>query len=243
MYWTGKGGPRFIRPIRWLVALLGDEVVPFELAGVKSGNVTYGPPALGGRKIRVTIVELRAESLQGKLCSGRRRRAPQPRSRAGIAAWVLQVKPDPALLDTLVYITEYPTPILGSFDPEFLKLPEEVLVTVMRHHQKYFSVEDAEGRLAPQFRRGDEHQRGPRGAGAAGQRARAAGALQRRAVLLGLDQQKKLADRVADLAHVTFQAQLGSYLDKTKRMVELVRRAGRLASTPVRARRAVPSAI
>jgi len=63
----------------------------------------------------------------------------------------VKVKPDPALLETLVYITEYPTPILGGFDPEFLKLPEEVLVTVMRHHQKYFSVADDEGRLAPHF--------------------------------------------------------------------------------------------
>ncbi len=63
----------------------------------------------------------------------------------------MQVKPDPALLETLVYLTEYPTPITGSFDPQFLELPEEVLITVMRHHQKYFSVEDAEGKLAPQF--------------------------------------------------------------------------------------------
>ena len=58
---------------------------------------------------------------------------------------------DPALLETLVYITELPTPILGDFDPDYLRLPREVLSTVMRHHQKYFSVEDAEGRLAPHF--------------------------------------------------------------------------------------------
>ena len=63
------------------------------------------------------------------------------------------MKPDPALLETLVYLTEYPTPIVGGFDPQFLALPEEVLVTVMRHHQKYFSVEDAQGKLAPQFAR------------------------------------------------------------------------------------------
>ena len=61
----------------------------------------------------------------------------------------MRVKPDPALLETLVYLTEYPTPITGSFDAQFLELPEEVLVTVMRHHQKYFSVEDADGKLAP----------------------------------------------------------------------------------------------
>ncbi len=63
----------------------------------------------------------------------------------------MRVKTDPALLETLVYITEYPTAITGSFDPQFLELPEEVLITVMRHHQKYFSVEDAQGKLAPQF--------------------------------------------------------------------------------------------
>ena len=61
------------------------------------------------------------------------------------------MKPDPSLLETLVYLTEYPTPILGEFDPQFLELPEEVLITVMRHHQKYFSVEDESGHLAPQF--------------------------------------------------------------------------------------------
>ena len=63
----------------------------------------------------------------------------------------LRVKPDPDLLHTLVYITEFPTPILGSFDPQYLELPHEVLVTVMRHHQKYLSVEDADGKLAPHF--------------------------------------------------------------------------------------------
>ena len=63
----------------------------------------------------------------------------------------MQVKSDPALLETLVYITEYPTAIQGSFDPQFLELPEEVLITVMRHHQKYFSVADAQGKLAPRF--------------------------------------------------------------------------------------------
>ena len=71
------------------------------------------------------------------------------RIESGISAW--RAKPDPDLLHTLIYITEFPTPILGSFDRSYLDLPQEVLVTVMRHHQKYFSVEDADGKLAPHF--------------------------------------------------------------------------------------------
>ena len=79
MYWTGKGGPRFIRPIRWIVALLGDEIVPFELAGVRSGAVTSGHRRLGAREIAVTTADYEqrlARSRRDPL----RRRAPQPNS-------------------------------------------------------------------------------------------------------------------------------------------------------------------
>jgi len=224
MYWTGKGGPRFIRPIRWLVALLGDEVVPFEVAGVCSGDRTYGHRLLGGKELQVN--SLNYEQILKEnfvLVSPAQRRA---RIEAGIAALGVKVKPDPALLDTLVYITEYPTPILGSFDPEFLKLPEEVLVTVMRHHQKYFSVEDAEGRLAPQFVAVMNTNADPEGLVRRGNERVLRARFNDARFFWNVDQHKKLADRVADLAHVTFQTKLGSYLDKTKRVAKLVRRLG-----------------
>ena len=181
MYWTGKGGPRFIRPIRWIVALLGDDVVPFELAGVRSGDLTSGHRRLGAREIAVTTAdyEQRLRDHVVILSAEERRK----KIRSGMAG--IRIKPDDALLETLVYLTEYPTPILGSFDPQFLELPEEVLITVMRHHQRYFSVEDADGKLAPALRRGDEHRERSRRLGPPRQRARAARPLQRRALLLG----------------------------------------------------------
>ncbi|MGA1995097.1 MAG: glycine--tRNA ligase subunit beta, partial [Bryobacteraceae bacterium] len=147
MYWTGKNGPRFIRPIRWLVALLGEEIVPFEIAGVRSGALTSGHRRLGAREIAVTTADY-AERLRDHhvILSAAQRREKIQQELAGV-----RVKPDAALLETLVYLTEYPATIRGSFDPDFLTLPEEVLVTVMRHHQRYFSVEDAEGNLAPEF--------------------------------------------------------------------------------------------
>ncbi|MGC9969798.1 MAG: glycine--tRNA ligase subunit beta [Bryobacteraceae bacterium] len=224
MYWTGKDGPRFIRPIRWLVALFGDEVVPCEVAGVRSGDRTNGHRQLGGKELQVGFAnyeQVLRENFVLVRAAERRKRIED-----GIAALGVKVKPDAALLDTLVYITEYPTAILGSFDPEFLKLPEEVLVTVMRHHQKYFSVEDAEGRLTPQFVAAMNTSADPEGLVRQGNERVLRARFNDARFFWNVDQHKKLAERVADLAHVTFQTKLGSYLEKTKRMVKLVRRLG-----------------
>jgi len=221
MYWTGKGGPRFIRPIRWIVALLGEDIVPFELAGVRSGALTSGHRRLGAREIVITIPEYERRLRDHYvILSAEERRRKITEEMAGV-----KIKPDPALLETLVYITEFPTPITGSFDTQFLELPEEVLVTVMRHHQKYFSVEDASGKLAPQFvavmnidadregfvRRGNERVL----------RAR----FNDDRFFWETDQKKKLADRIDDLRAVTFLKDLkeqGSYHDKIERMVALL---------------------
>jgi glycyl-tRNA synthetase beta chain len=222
MYWTGKNGPRFIRPIRWIVALLGADVVPFEIGGVRAGNVTCGHRRLGAREVAVTTADY-AERLRENhvILSAEERRNKISSALAGV-----RVKPDAALLETLVYLTEYPTPVTGNFDPRFLELPEEVLITVMRHHQKYFSVEDAQGKLAPQFvavmnidgdaegivRRGNERVL----------RARFNDAR----FFWETDQKKTLVDREADLAHVTFQAKLGSYFEKTSNVADLAQRLG-----------------
>ena len=230
MYWTGKNGPRFIRPIRWIVALLGNEVIPFEIAGVKSGNVTSGHRRLGARSIVVTTADyaLKLRDNFVILSADERRKKIQGEITAGI-------KPDPSLLETLTYLTEYPTPITGDFDPSYLDLPEEVLVTVMRHHQKYFSVVDAQGKLTNHFvavmqcgnidadreglvKRGNERVL----------RARFNDAR----FFWNQDQHKKLADRVQDLANVTFQAKLGSYLAKTERVVELAAKLKAAMPTP-----------
>ncbi|MGA9624924.1 MAG: glycine--tRNA ligase subunit beta [Bryobacteraceae bacterium] len=222
MYWTGKGGPRFIRPIRWIVAMLGEEIVPFELAGVRSGALTSGHRRLGAKEIAVTPADY-VERLRHHyvILSAEERRN---RIREGLAG--VRVKPDPALLETLVYLTEYPTPIVGGFDPQFLELPEEVLVTVMRHHQKYFSVEDAQGKLAPQFATVMNIDADPEGFVRRGNERVLRARFNDARFFWETDQKKKLADRLPDLAHVTFQAKLGSYRDKTKRMMALVKELG-----------------
>jgi glycyl-tRNA synthetase beta chain len=213
MYWTGKTGPRWIRPIRWLVALLGDDVVPFEIAGVRSGRESQGHRMLG---------------VKGVIVSADERRAKIEREIDGlIAGKGLRVKPDPDLLHTLVYITEFPTPILGSFEEQYLKLPREVLTTVMRHHQKYFSVENAAtGELAPHFIAVMNTDADPDGLVRQGNEGVLRGRFNDARFFWEVDQKKTLADRLPDLAHVTFQAKVGSYLEKTHRVVALVKELG-----------------
>jgi glycyl-tRNA synthetase beta chain len=222
MYWTGKGGPRYIRPIRWLVALLGEEIVPFEIAGVHSGALTAGHRRLGAREIAVTPADYEQRLRDHYVILS----AEQRRNKISNELVGVLVKPDNSLLETLVYLTEYPTPITGSFDPQFLELPEEVLITVMRHHQKYFSVEDAEGRLAPQFVAVMNIPSDPEGFVRRGNERVLRARFNDARFFWETDQKKPLADRVQDLAHVTFQAKLGSYLEKTQRMVALTRELG-----------------
>ncbi len=220
MYWTGKSGPRFARPIRWLVALLGRRTVPFEIAGVRASNVTRGHRQLGKRKVKVTI-ENYGDLLRdnGVLVSAAERRA---RIEAGLG----EARPDAELLETLVYLTEFPTPITGGFDGQFLSLPEEVLVTVMRHHQRYFSVAEADGQLAPRFVAVMNTGADPDGLVRQGNERVLKARFNDARFFWDFDQRKKLADRIMDLAHVTWQAQLGSYLEKTHRIVDLARRFG-----------------
>ena len=222
MYWTGKGGPRFIRPIRWIVALLGDEIVPFELAGVHSGAVTSGHRRLGARAIAVTTADYEQRLRENYVIL----KAEERRQKIHNELAQVRVKPDPALVETLVYLTEHPAPIVGSFDAEFLALPEEVLVTVMRHHQKYFSVEDEHGKLAPQFVAVMNIPSDPEGFVRRGNERVLRARFNDARFFWQTDQKKSLAERVPDLAHVTFQAKLGTYLEKTERVKALVRTLG-----------------
>lgn len=224
MYWTGKNGFRFIRPIRWLVALLGEKVVEFELAAVKSGNISRGHRKLGSSAITVSIANYREELRKNYvLVMASERRA---KIRAEIKKLSVAIKSDPGLLDTLVYITEYPTAITGTFDRQFLELPEEVLVTVMRHHQKYFSVEDGHGNLAPAFVAVMNTAKDPDGLVRGGNESVLRSRFNDARFFYQNDQHKKLVDRVPDLDKVTFQAKLGTYLEKTFRVVDLVQELG-----------------
>ena len=223
MTWTGKSGPRFIRPIRRIIALYGGRVVPFEITGVASGNVASGHRRLGRDIKKVTGFEDLALRLRdnGVILDPAERRA---RIQDGIAG--LRVRPNPALLETLVHVTEFPTPIVGFFDPAYLTLPEEVLVTVMQHHQKYFSVEDDNGRLAPRFVAVMNIDADPDGIVRQGNERVLRARFNDARFFWETDQKRPLAQRVDDLKHVTYQAQLGSYYDKTQRNLEWVRRLG-----------------
>jgi glycyl-tRNA synthetase beta chain len=156
MYWRAGKPERYVRPIRWVVALLDSAIVPLEIAGIKAGNESRGHRILHGaapvvidqpssyaealRKTYVVVdVAERRQSIR-KALDAATRTVPGARWRE-----------DESLIETVVHLTEWPAVVLGDFEPEYLALPEEVLVTVMRDHQKYFAVEGADGKLAPHF--------------------------------------------------------------------------------------------
>jgi len=226
MYWTGANGPRFARPIRWIVALLGGKTIHFELAGVEAGRESAGHRFLGKpriviggtrdfeRKLRANFVLLRPEE---------RRRKIEREIRALTAHKGLRVHQDATLMDLVTYLNEYPSVILGNFDQEYLELPEEILITVMRDHQKYFAVERSSGELAPQFLAVINLDRDRAGLVRAGHervlRARFADAR----FFWETDQKCRLADYLPRLAHVTYESRLGSYRDKVERTRWLAR--------------------
>jgi glycyl-tRNA synthetase beta chain len=220
MYWPGKGGPRFIRPIRWIVALLGDDVIAFEIAGVQSGRESSGHRKLGANRFPVTYENFEQQLRENFVILS----AEERRNR--IRAVPTKYRCDKPLLETLVNLTEWPTPITGTFDPEFLDLPKEVLITVMRYHQKYFSVDAPDGNLANQFVAVTNTDGDPEGLIRHGNERVLRARFNDARFFWNADQKKKLAGRVQDLANVTFQAKLGSYLDKTERMVALVAELG-----------------
>jgi glycyl-tRNA synthetase beta chain len=152
MRW-GTRKERFIRPVRWLVCLFGEETVPVEWAGVKANNVTRGHRFLGKDVVLGSAGEyveaLKKESVIADPEERRELILSQLRQLEEEKGWVIPV--DPGLLEEVVYLVEYPTALAGSFDEEFLAVPREVLITTMREHQRYFPVEDKEGKLLPHF--------------------------------------------------------------------------------------------
>jgi glycyl-tRNA synthetase beta chain len=221
MRWE-KTGTRFIRPIRWIVALLGDEIIPFEIAGVKSGNLTRGHRVLGSGQIKVNYGSIEGELRSNKVILG----ALERRTKIETEAKTFGATLDPDLVETLTYITEYPAVIRGDFDPAYLALPAEVLTMVMRHHQKYFAVETSPGVLAPHFVAVMNIPEDPEGEVKKGNERVLKARFNDARFFWEVDQKKKLADRVEDLSHVTFQAKLGTYLEKTNRVVALVKELG-----------------
>ncbi len=224
MYWTGRTGVRFIRPIRWIVALLDGDVIPFEIAGISSANTTRGHRILSATQpipVRIADYEQILRDNYVLIRADERRQ----RIEAGLGEGV---EPDQDLLKTLVYLTEFPTPIRGSFDPSYLELPKEILSTVMRHHQRYFSVLNTDGSLAPQFVTVTNTSGDPDGFIRQGNERVIRARFNDARFFWQVDQQKALLARLPDLEKVTFQAKLGSYRDKTDRVLALATRLSEL---------------
>ncbi|HYL47505.1 MAG TPA: glycine--tRNA ligase subunit beta [Candidatus Limnocylindrales bacterium] len=226
MYWTGAQGPRFIRPIRWIVALLDGRVIPFEFAEVSSRDWTEGHRFLGQRKIWLRGIADYESKLRKNFVIGRpeaRREKIEAEARALAHRKNLRAHEDEVLLQLVTYLNEYPTVIAGDFDPAFLSLPQEILITVMRDHQKYFALETRSGELAPHFLAVINLPRDPKGHVRAGHervlRARFADAQ----FFWASDQKCRLADYLPKLAAVTYESRLGSYRDKVARMRSLAR--------------------
>ncbi len=231
MVWAGRNTSRFIRPIRWLVALFGESVVPFEIEGVKSGNRTQGHRRLGASGLTVSHANYEAVLRENGviLSAAERRERIVEGAEALAAASGVKVSLDPELLETLVYITEFPTPILGAFAEEYLSLPAEVLITVMRHHQKYFAVYRADGSLAPHFVAVMNTSADPDGLVVSGNERVLRARFNDARFFWEFDQKATLADRVESLGHVTFHAKLGNYLEKTNRNRERIAKLARVA--------------
>ena len=226
MYWEAKAGPRFIRPIRSLVVLYGGRVVPCSLGGVRAGRWTFGHRRLGKPRLPVADFAGYRETLRANFVlldpEERKARILEGIERLLASENGFQLKENEELLKTLVYITEYPTALLGSFDPSFLSLPEEVLITVMRGHQKYFSVEQAAGTLAPRFVAVMNLDADSSGAIRHGHERVLRARFNDARFFWETDGKITLEQRLELLRNVTFQSQLGSYYDKAERMQALV---------------------
>jgi glycyl-tRNA synthetase beta chain len=225
MYWRAGKPERFVRPVRWIVALLDGEVIPLEFAGIKAGNHSRGHRILGPAQIAIASPSRYAETMQGAhvtvLSNDREYKIRKALDAATRTVSGARWREDAELLKTVVNLTEWPSAILGSFDKEYLSLPEEVLVTVMRDHQKYFAVEDASGKLAPHFLAVLNTDGDPDGLIRHGNERVLRARFNDARFFWDTDQKISLEQRVKTLSAVTFQKDLGSYYDKTGRVQKL----------------------
>ncbi|MCC7354063.1 MAG: glycine--tRNA ligase subunit beta [Anaerolineae bacterium] len=221
MRWNASG-VAFSRPIRWLIALLGDQVIPFAYAGVSSGRVSRGLRPQGSPEIEVGhAAEYLAMMAENDIIIDRAQRREEVKRQVEQAGAILDAR-DNALLDEVTDLVESPVALVGDFEPGYLSLPGDVLITVMKKHQRYFPVRTPDFKmLRPYFiavRNGDhEHLDLVRAGNEAVLRARFADA----AYFYKADTRKKLEEYLPRLATLTFQEKLGSMLDKAKRIERL----------------------
>jgi len=226
MTWTGLEGARFIRPIRWVVAVLNGKSLKLSVAGIAAGNTTRGHRFLGSSSIRVknfSDYEKRLHSNGVIVRPSRREDKIAKELEAHAKRSGLHIHEDADLRKLVTYLSEFPSVIQGDFDPAFLSLPDEILVTVMRGHQKYFAVEKKNGELAPHFLAVINVDKDSKGLIRAGHervlRARFADAQ----FFWEADQKCRLADYLPKLERVTYESRLGSYRDKVERVRSIAR--------------------
>lgn len=217
---------RFVRPVRWLLALFGDDIIPFEVAGIKSGRLTYGHRFLSAGAFEISNPAdyfNRIETTMHVMVDMDARRQKirnQVQSLTENEGGLFRDDDDfRELLEEVIYLVEYPEALLGTFEPDYLKLPKEVVVTPMREHQRYFPVERPDGSLLPCFiavsnginndlvREGNEKVL----------RARLADAK----FFYDEDLKTNLADNVDKLKKIIFQESLGTLYAKVERVVAL----------------------
>ena len=216
---------RFIRPIRWIVALYGTEVVPFTLANVTSGNTSRGHRTLSPQDFVISSpadYETACEKAYIIVDPVRRRSmiTEQINEVAKAAGGTAEITPD--LLEEVLYLVEYPTALSGAFEEKYLALPAETVITPMRDHQRYFPVKAADGSLLPVFitvrNGGREHLDVVAHGNERVLRARLADAQ----FFFDEDRKKSLVEHREKLKTVVFQQGLGSMYEKTERLMELV---------------------
>jgi len=223
MRW-GDSDFRFARPVRWIVALLGEDVVELEVAGIKSGRTSFGHRALSDGPVELTSPSGYLDALEGAgVIADHRRREELIVERATAAAEQAggTARLDPELVEEVNFMVELPTPLVGSFDERYLEIPDEVIVTVMSAHQRYFPVEDGGGNLLPLFiavRNGDD-------TGLEVVRAGNEKVIEPRLAdaefYMTEDLRRPLPERAEDLERVTYLEGMGTLADKSERLEAL----------------------
>lgn len=223
MKWGGKN-LRFVRPIRWLVALLNDEIVPVDLEGIVASNITVGHRFLGKREIEVSSIEDYFKKLRENFViydQNERREMILSQIEKVADSIDGKVDMDEELLDEVVYIVEYPTAFYGEFDKKYVSLPKEVVKTPMKAHQRYFPVLDKKGDLLPNFiavRNGNDYRiENVKKGNEKVLEARLADAL----FFFDEDRRKSLEQFRDKLSTVVFQEKLGTLLEKSDRIYSI----------------------
>ena len=225
MHW-GNLDAKFVRPVRWLVALLDEEVIPVEFATVKSGNVTRGHRFLGADQITIKNAASYVDTLKENFVmvdQDARRELISKQLHDIAASKNASIVWDDDLLEEINYLVEWPTALCGGFEESYLALPDAAIITPMKDHQRYFPLVDQDGKLLPMFltvRNGSDHSIEVVQAG--NERVLRA-RLDDAKFFFNEDRKKPLIDRQDGLTKIVFQEGLGNLADKTERLLTLGR--------------------